>query len=217
MSGKKRIVLVDDHPIVREGLRLIIDHEPDMTVCGEAGGAQEAISVIGGQKPDMAVIDISLVGTNGIELIKQVRAVHKSLPILVLSMHDEALYAERAILAGAKGYIRKQDGKENIRKAIRKVMNGGMYMSERFSETLLEKRFGGEAGKTSSPVDLLSDRELEVFQHIGRGMRPKEIAEAMGIGVRTVETYRAHIKEKLHLDSAGDLARAAIEFNRGTE
>jgi len=210
---RRKVLLVDDHPILREGLAQIINHEPDLKVCGQAGSASQALRAVAALSPDLVVVDISLKGVNGIELIKQIRAQNPNAYVLALSVHDEALYAERALRAGAKGYVMKQAPTEEVMAAIRRVMAGGRHLSQQMQERMLEKMSGAPSGsKPSGPdLDQLSDRELEVFQLIGNGLGTREIAAQLHLGIKTVETYRAHLKQKLKLRSGIELIRLAIE------
>ena len=206
------MLLVDDHPVVRHGLSQMILREADLAVCGEAGNAPAALEDMRRLAPDLAVLDISLQGTNGIELIKLMRAEQPKLPILMLSMYDESLYALRALRAGARGYVMKGEAMDQILTAIRKVLNGDIYLSHRFSERLVFNANQSLEGGMGSPVDKLSDRELEVLQFLGRGFGTREIADELHLSVKTIETHRAHIKEKLGFKDAGELVRFAIDW-----
>ncbi len=210
-SFKRQVLLVDDHPILREGFAQLIDHEPDLQVCGQADNASEALKQMQARRPDLVVVDISLKGTNGIELIKQIKALHPEANILVLSVHDEALYAERALHAGAKGYVMKQAPRGEVMQAIRSVVRGGRYLSVTMQERMLENLSTGAASRSPLNLECLSDRELEVFQLIGAGLGTRQIAAQLHLSIKTVETYRAHIKEKLKLRTHIDLIRAAME------
>lgn len=213
-SAKKkvRILIVDDHPIVRQGLAGLINHEPDLNVCAGADDAQQAIKVIRDQRPDMAIVDISLRGISGIELIKDIRVRFPRLPVLVLSMHDESLYAERALRAGARGYIMKAEATEKMVTAVRKVLSGELYLSDKMSGKMLHKLVGGRIQPGIRPIETLSDRELEVFTLIGRGHTTRQIAEEFHLSVKTIDSYRAHIKEKLNLANATELIQHAIRW-----
>ncbi len=208
-----RVLIIDDHPILRRGLSLVINQEEDMTVCGEAENAQSAIRAIESRDPDIALVDISLKGINGIELIKMIRN-QSTLPLLVLSRHSETIYAERAIRAGANGYIMKQEPTERVIDAIRKVMRGERYLSEPIAKYILDKRFDLSQKEPISLVEIFSDRELQVFQLIGQGLQPRQIANELNLSVKTIETYRSNIKQKLNLQSAADLIQYAIEWQR---
>jgi DNA-binding NarL/FixJ family response regulator len=210
---KYRVYVVDDHPIVRQGLGLMINREADMLVCGEAEEAHSALQALTTLQPDVMIVDISLIGPDGIELVKAIRARNVSLPILMLSMHDESTYAERAIRAGANGYIMKQEATEKVLVAIRRILNGGVYLSDRVAGKMLQQYVRGAATVKHSPMADLSDRELEVFRLIGDGHATRQIAEELHISVKTVETYQAHIKEKLSLRNARELMQHAIEWN----
>jgi DNA-binding NarL/FixJ family response regulator len=211
-SAKKRIFIVDDHPIVRDGLITIIHHEKDFEVCGEADEALEAFKAISELKPDVVVVDISLKNSDGIELTKSIKARYPRLPVIVLSIHDESVYAERALRAGAQAYLMKEVVSENIVTAIRTVLSGEIYVSNTMGKKLLRKLAAGKADAVSAPMDSLSDRELEIFRLIGQGYKPSKIAQSMHLSVKTVETYRARIKEKLNLANADELLRYAIQW-----
>jgi DNA-binding NarL/FixJ family response regulator len=205
-----RIMLVDDHPVLREGLAQLINHESDLTVCGQYGDAARAFAAIPEVRPDLAIIDLSLKGGSGLELVKNGRASHPKLLILVLSMYDESLYAERVLRAGAAGYIMKQEAGEKILDAIRHVLNGGIYLSEKMSAKLMHQLIGGKPREGASVLEHLSDRELEVFGLIGQGKGTRQIAEQLHLSVKTIESHRAHIKEKLNLKDANELVHTAI-------
>jgi len=208
----KRLLVVDDHPIFRHGICQVLSLMNDVVVCAEASNAQLALEAMRVHKPEVALIDVSMPGTNGIELIKHMLAEQPSLIILIISMHDESLYALRALRAGAKGYVMKQQAMENILEALRKVMAGGIYVSPLFTEKLIFKAIQGSEGDLGSPVDKLSDRELEVLQLFGRDKTTREIAEALHLSVKTVETHRMHIKEKLGFKDAEEMMKFAIEW-----
>lgn len=211
--SKRKILIVDDHPILRKGLALLINQEPDLTVCAEAENAQMALDVVEHSMPDMAIVDISLPGIDGIELIKTMKLRHKEIPVLVVSMHDEILYAERSLRAGARGYIMKQEALEKVLVAIRKVLDGDIFVSERVATKMLEQLFSADGFKdAASPIDLLSNRELTVFRLIGQGYRTRQIAEKLHLSMKTIESYRAHIKEKLKLSDGTELLKYAIQW-----
>lgn len=211
--SKRKILIVDDHPILRKGLTLLINQEPDLTVCAEAENAQMALDVIEHAMPDMAIVDISLPGIDGIELIKTMKLRHKEIPVLVVSMHDETLYAERSLRVGARGYIMKQEALEKVLVAIRKVLDGDIFVSERVATKMLEQLFSADGFKdATSPIDLLSNRELTVFRLIGQGYRTRQIAEKLHLSMKTIESYRAHIKEKLKLSDGTELLKHAIQW-----
>ncbi len=209
--SRLKVLIVDDHPIVRQGIYQLIDQEPDFATCDQAGNAQEALDLIEIRVPDIALVDISLDGISGLELIKLLKNACPSLPVLVLSMHDESLYAERALRAGAKGYVMKQEATEKVLIAIRLVLSGELYLSDRMQEKILARILSGEAGALT-PIDLLSDRELEVFRLIGHGYATGDIARELARSVKTVETHRAHLKDKLGLRNAAELNRFAMQW-----
>jgi len=208
----KQILLVDDHPMVRERMAEIIRLETDLTVCGEADDRFQAMRAIESIQPDLAIIDLTLKRSNGLELIKDVHARYPAIPILVLSMHDELLYAERAIRAGARGYITKQEATRKVMQAIRCLLAGDIYLSEKMSAQIAAAAVGSSRAKAGLPLDGLSDRELSVFEMIGRGQSTRQIAEELHLELRTIETYRARIKEKLSLKDANDLLQHAIRW-----
>lgn len=208
---KKRVMIVDDHPIVRQGIAQLINQEVDLTVCCEAATAQEALDLMKNDEPDIMLVDISLDGVSGIELVKMLKNLHPKTPALVISMHDESLYAERALRAGARGYIMKQEATEKMLTAIRQVLNGDIYLSERIQGKILQRVLSGDEGALS-PIDLLSDRELEVFRLIGHGFATGDIAKELNRSIKTVETHRAHLKDKLSLKNAAELTRYAVQW-----
>jgi DNA-binding NarL/FixJ family response regulator len=208
----RRVLIVDDHPIVRQGLRSLVEQEVDLTVCGEAGSAAEALKVLTALKPDLLLVDISLKGPDGLELTKSVRALKPGLPILIVSMHDESLYAERVLRAGANGYIMKEEVAENVVGAARKVLAGDIYISDRMRQQILRGVAGQRTHPATSSIERLSDRELEVFRLIGQGHGTRQIAEDLHLSVKTIETYRAHIKEKMGLPNATSLVRQAVQW-----
>jgi DNA-binding NarL/FixJ family response regulator len=209
---KSNILIVDDHPIVRQGLAELINHENDLTVCAQAEDANQAMKAVKELKPDMAIVDISLKETSGMELIKDLKTQYPNLPVLTLSMHDESLYAERALRAGARGYIMKAEATEKVIKAIRKILSGEIYISDKMASKMMRKLVSGNSEINASPVELLSDRELEVFQLIGKGFGTRQIAERLYLSIKTIETYRAHIKEKLNLADSAELLQYAIQW-----
>jgi len=208
----KRILIVDDHPMMRNGLAQLIGNEPDLKVNAEADTAGQAIDAVAKQKFDLALLDISLPDKNGLELIKDLRSLQPELPILVVSMHDEMIYAERVLRAGGRGYIMKQAGGEKFLTAIRQVLSGQIYVSEHMSARILEIFSGRQTEHSSSPVRRLSDREFEVFQLIGQGVGTRAIADQLHLSVKTVEVHRANIKEKLGVKTATDLVRYAVRW-----
>jgi DNA-binding NarL/FixJ family response regulator len=210
--GKRTVLIVDDHPIVRQGLAQLINQEHDLVVCAQAEDAHEAMRAVRESQPDMVIVDISLKGASGVELIKDLQVQRPDLPILTLSMHDEAVYGERALRAGARGYIMKQEATEKVVTAIRRVLAGEVYVSDGMAAKMVSKLVGGASKKTGSPVERLSDRELEVFRMLGEGYNTREMAEKLHLSVKTIETYRAHIKDKLALQDASELLRSAIQW-----
>jgi DNA-binding NarL/FixJ family response regulator len=210
---QKRIFIVDDHPMMRQGLAQLIGAEPDLAICGEAENAERALDSIGSLKPDLVLADISLPGKNGLELIKDFQALQPGLPVLVISMHDESLYAGRVLRAGGRGYIMKQEGGKKLMQAIRSVLEGKIYVSEKMSADILETFSGRRAGTEASPVEKLTDREFEVFQFIAQGKGTREIAGKLHLSVKTVEVHRANIKAKLKLKSSSELIRFAVRWS----
>lgn len=211
--AQTKILLVEDHPITRQGLKLLINNEPDLTVCGEAADAQEALKAIDKHRPDVALVDITLPKKSGLELIKDVYAIYPDVKTLVLSMHDEALYAERVLRAGGRGYLMKDEGGEKLLEAIRRVLEGQIYVSERMASSILESFSGGSPTRNkASLIKGLTDREFEVFQLIGRGRGTREIAEALHVSVKTIEAHRQNIKEKLNCQSAPEMVRYAVRW-----
>jgi DNA-binding NarL/FixJ family response regulator len=213
--NKHRVFLVDDHPIVRQGLTLLINQEPDLVVCGEAESAWSVSAALAALTPDVLVLDISLNGPDGIDLLKNIRLTDTHLPILVLSMHDESVYAERALRAGANGYIMKQEATEKVLVAIRRILQREVYISDRIASRMLRQMVSRSTNPQAASIGSLSDRELEVFRLIGDGHGTREIAEALRLSIKTVESYQAHIKEKLALPTARALVQRAIEWKIG--
>jgi DNA-binding NarL/FixJ family response regulator len=211
-AKKCRVLLIDDHPIVRQGLALLIDREGDLSVCGEADGAHSAFHAIETLRPDLVVLDISLSGPDGLDVLKEIRMKTASLPVLILSMHDESIYAERAMRAGANGYIMKQEATEKVLVAIRRILQGEVYLSDRLTNTMLQQYVRGVSPTKMSPLVSLTDRELEVFRLIGEGHGTRQIADELHLSVKTIESYQAHIKEKLVLRNARELVQHAIEW-----
>lgn len=211
----KKILIVDDHPLMRKGLALSLNAETDLEVVAQAPDAEEALSMLDEVNPDVAIIDISLPGMSGLELIKHIQAVRPDIRTLVVSRHDETLYAERAIRAGARGYVMKLEAADEIVKAVRRVLSGGIYVSEEINERLLMGLAVGRTEIARSPLEVLSDRELEVFELSGRGLVTREIAERLHLSVKTVESYRARIKEKLNLRTAAELMQHAVQWVEG--
>jgi DNA-binding NarL/FixJ family response regulator len=211
-KNKAKILIVDDHPIVREGLAQLISRQEDLIVCGQAEEPARALDAIGTLKPDLLIIDLTLKGIDGIELIKTVATGFARLPVLVFSVFDEALYAERALRAGARGYVMKREPTEKVILAIRRVLSGEIYVSERMAKKLLHKYFDRRQTIRGSPIERLSDRELSVFRLIGQGLGTRQIAEQLHLSVKTIESHRAHIMEKLNLKSATELVQYAIRW-----
>ncbi|GAB5519785.1 MAG: response regulator transcription factor [Rhodothermales bacterium] len=207
-----RIYLVDDHPLMRQGLALTIDTHPDFEVVGQAASAEEALENIDQKNPDVAILDISLPGMSGLELVKHLTAMRSQMPVLVVSRHDEALYAERVIRAGARGYVMKMEAGEVIVEALQKVISGGVYVSDEVHNRLLMGMLSGRKPGVLSPLDELSDRELEVFELTGQGHNTRVIAERLHLSVKTVESYRSRIKEKLNLSTATELMQRAVQY-----
>ncbi len=214
---KKGVIIVDDHPLVRNSLSQLINHESDMEVCGEAETADDALQIIRRKAPHLAIVDITLKHSNGLDLIKALKTEHPDLPILVLSMHEESLYADRAIRAGASGYITKHQPAEEVLTAIRRVIAGKVYLSDRMTSGYLKSLVAAGPKMALPAVDRLADRELQVLTLIGRGMAVRDIARELQLGTPTVETYRARIKEKLDLKNAAELQHFAFRWVRERE
>ena len=211
-TRKRKILIVDDHSVVREGLATVVNQQPDLMVCAQADGAAQAMAAAAALKPDVAVVDISLEGRSGLELIKDLHYRHPQLPVLALSMHDELLYAERALRAGARGYVMKKESTKDLIAALRRVLEGNIHVSERLTSRLLQQVAKSEPLPTRSPVELLSDRELEVFERIGRGEGTREIADQLHLSIKTVSCYRQNIKTKLNLKTSTELVTHAIHW-----
>lgn len=209
-GNKKLVFLIDDHPLVREWLASLINQQSDLSVCGEAASRAEALELISSAKPDVAVVDISLEGSSGLELIKDLKAMASDVAVVVLSMHDEKLYAERALRAGARGYVMKRDVTKKVLQAIRSVLDGKLYLSEEMAMVMARKLVDG--AESVSPVEKLSDRELEVFQLLGRGSTTRQIAQDLNVSMKTVQAFYARIKEKLNLANASELLREAVRW-----
>jgi DNA-binding NarL/FixJ family response regulator len=209
---KARIFIVDDHPMTRAGLTHLINHQPDTLVCGEAENAAQALDLMAVSQPDLMLLDITLPGKSGLELIKDVRAMRPTLPILVISMHDESLYADRVLRAGARGYITKHDGGDKMIGAIRHVLSGRIYVSESMSAHILEIFSGGQPGTDRSAIQNLSDREFEVFQALGEGLSSHEIAKKLHLSAKTVDAHRANIKTKLKINTTAELISFAARW-----
>jgi len=211
-DGKVRVFIVDDHPVVRSGLSVIVSSQPDLVVCGDAESARQARKRIVECRPDIILIDVSLADASGIDLIKELRGWYPDLRVLVVSMHDENLYAERALRAGAHGYVMKDAAPDRLVAAIRKIMGGGIFVSPAMTTRLLSRIAGGDASAERLPMALLSDRELEVFEFIGRGMRTRDVADTLHLSVKTVESHRSNIKRKLKLPNAIALLQYATHW-----
>ncbi len=209
-TKKHKIMLVDDHPVMREGLLQLINHEADLSICGQYEDAASAFAAIPTLRPDLILIDLSLRGSSGLELVKNSRATYPKVRLLVLSMYDESLYAERVLRAGAAGYIMKEEAAENVLGAIRLVLSGGVYLSEKMGARLMRQWVGGGPSQGGSALGRLSDRELEVFGMIGQGKGTRQIATHLGLSIKTIESHRAHIREKLNLKDANELVHVAI-------
>ncbi|HEY2988425.1 MAG TPA: response regulator transcription factor [Candidatus Binatia bacterium] len=211
-SKKRSILLVDDHPIVLEGLKQLIEQQADLMVCGELADGRATLQTVARLRPDLAIIDISLKGVNGLEIIKALKAQYPDLPVLALSMHDETLYAERALRAGANGYVMKQEATKNLLTAARQLLTGGIYLSENVTAKLLSRVAKMKPGTTWSALEELSDRELQVFQLIGQGASTRRIAEMLRLSIKTIESHRENIKRKLKLQDAAELVQYAISW-----
>jgi DNA-binding NarL/FixJ family response regulator len=210
---KRTVFIVDDHPLLRQGLALLVNRERDLAVCGEAEEAQTAMREIAVKKPDILIADISLNGPDGLDLLKNLRMLYPNLPVLILSMHDESIYAERALRARANGYIMKAEATEKVLVAVRRILGGDIYLSDRMANKLLHQYISGASADVHSRLSALSDRELEVFRLIGEGRSTRQIAEKLHLSIKTVETYQAHIKDKLSLHSGRELVQHAIQSN----
>jgi DNA-binding NarL/FixJ family response regulator len=217
-ANKKRIFVVDDHPLVREWLVNLIHQQPDLMVCSETESAPNALSAIGMTKPDLVIVDINLKSSSGIELIKSLKETHPEVLTLVLSMHDESLYAERVFRAGARGYVNKRETAQKMVEAIRRVLGGKLYVSEKTAQIMAGKTHRGETANRPA-IELLSDRELEVFEKLGQGIGTKQIASDFHVSIKTIQEYCSRIKEKLGLNNATELLREAVRWHdtRGAE
>jgi DNA-binding NarL/FixJ family response regulator len=215
MSGKKertKILLVDDHPLLRTGIASLINQEKDLAVCGEVDDSVQALDAIGKTNPEIIILDISLKKMSGIEVLKHIKMRYPKVKVLILSMHDEAVYGPRALRAGASGYIMKQEAPDNVIVALRKILAGEVYISESMATRMLARMVGGRPSPMSSPLELLSDRELEVFTLLGKGDGTRDIAQKLNLSVKTIESHRAHIKEKLNLKNATELVHHAVQW-----
>jgi DNA-binding NarL/FixJ family response regulator len=212
LKPKSEILIVDDHAVVRQGLRRLIETEPTFEVCAEATNGAEALALLKKIKPNIVIVDLGLEGMSGLELIKNIQLRTPKLPILVISMYDEAIYAERILKAGAKGYLMKKESAEKVIPAIRHVLSGKVYVSDKIAEKILSNLGKIQSDSSASPVAILSDRELEVFQLIGQGFKSSQIADKLNLSVKTVESYREQIKIKLKLENASALSQYAIQW-----
>lgn len=211
-QAAKKVFIVDDHPLVRQGIGMLIDQQEDLAVCGEAGSAAEALGAMEKDPPDAAIVDLTLKDSSGLELIKDMKVRLPDVRILVLSMRDEGFYAERALRAGALGYVTKEEGRNKVIEGLRRVLSGQIYVSERIATKVMGRLVGGPANADTSPVEQLTDRELEIFELIGGGMATREIAEKLHISPKTVDSHREHLKQKLQVDTAAELTRHAIQW-----
>ena len=211
-TRKKTVFVVDDHPLLRQGLAMLINRESDLMVCGEAEEAPTAMKALAAARPDIVIADISLNGPDGLDLLKNLRILYPDLPVLILSMHDESIYAERALRARANGYIMKQEATEKVLVAVRRILDGEIYLSYRMANKLLQQYMSGQTAETDSRLTALSDRELEVFRLIGDGLGTRRIAEVLHLSIKTVESYQAHLKEKLSLRTGRELMQHAIQW-----
>ncbi len=211
---KLKVLLVDDHPITRQGMKALVNQQSNLEVCGEADNAAYAIELVGRLQPDLAIVDIALKTTNGIELTKNIKVQAPNLPVLIVSMHDEGLYAERALRAGAMGYLMKQEASEKIIAAIQRLLQGEIYLSDKIKEKMLHRFVNKKGEGMVFSIDTLSDREMEVFQLIGNGYSTRQIAQKLNLSSKTIDSYREHLKLKLNLDSGAELVRHAIQWAR---
>jgi DNA-binding NarL/FixJ family response regulator len=212
VPAKSRVFLVDDHEMFREGLRQLIEREPEIVVCGDAANADSAMEGIRTTHPDLVIVDITLGGTSGIDLIKAIKKEYEDLPVLVVSMHDESLYAERALRAGAMGYVMKHEPSKTVKAAIRKVLGGDMHLSEKMASSMVGKMMRGTTETPASPLEALSDRELEVFRMLGQGKAVRVIADEMNVTIPTINSFRNRIKEKLNLKTSTEVMLRAIQW-----
>jgi DNA-binding NarL/FixJ family response regulator len=210
--GRRRVILVDDHPIVRKGLRRLIENDPGLAVCAEAEGVREAREAIRQHRPDAVIVDLFLKDGDGIELVREVHAHHPGLPLLVLSMHDESVYAERLLEAGARGYVMKHEASDVLVHALHEVLAGRRHVSEAISARLLRKTGAGRVPADSSPIDPLSNRELQILQMIGRGLSSRQVAESLNLSIKTIEAHRQRIKRKLKLKTGAQLVNFAVTW-----
>jgi DNA-binding NarL/FixJ family response regulator len=211
-SEKKQVLIVDDHPLIRQGIRMLLTTEPDLEVCGEAETASDALAVMEKAKPDVAIVDLTLKESSGLELLKDIRVRYPDVLVLVVSMRDESLYAERVLRAGARGYVTKEEGPEMVLEGLRKILQGQIYVSQKMASKVMSKIVQGADQHGGSPIDHLTDRELAVFELIGKGLPTREIAKNLHISPKTVDSHREHIKDKLKLDSATELLKQGIQW-----
>jgi DNA-binding NarL/FixJ family response regulator len=212
---EKTIYLVDDHPVVTKGIAMVLNEEPDLKVCGSSDDVDQVLRDINTMNPDLVIVDISLKGANGLDLVKALKTRHPDLKTMILSMHDESLYAERSLKSGARGYLMKNEVSETIVDAVREVLGGGIYLSKKMSSRFLQRYVVKGDEQSRDPLDILTNRELEVFRFIGQGYAPREIASCMGLKVKTIETYRERIKQKLDFTSSTEMNRYAITWYAG--
>jgi DNA-binding NarL/FixJ family response regulator len=211
-AEKSRIYIVDDHTMFREGLRQLIEHDPGLAVCGDAADAATAMEGIRQSNSDVVIVDLTLADSSGLDLVKSIRNDYEDLPVLVVSMHEESLYAERALRAGAMGYVMKNEPAKTVIAAIHSVLRGEMYLSRKMSSSVISKFMRGETEQPMSPLEILSDRELEVFRMLGQGKGTRQIAQDLGLTIPTIQSFRNRIKEKLHLKTAPELVLHAINW-----
>ena len=211
-ADKSRVFIVDDHTMFREGLRQLIEHDPGLTVCGDAADAATAMEGIRQSHSDVVIVDLTLADSSGLDLVKSIRNDYEDLPVLVVSMHEESLYAERALRAGAMGYVMKNEAAKTVIAAIHSVLRGEMYLSRKMSSSVISKFMRGETEQPMSPLEILSDRELEVFRMLGQGKGTRQIAQDLGLTIPTIQSFRNRIKEKLHLKTAPELVLHAINW-----
>lgn len=211
-SEKSRVFIVDDHTMFREGLRQLIEHDPGLMVCGDAADAEQAREGIARTSPDVVLVDITLADSSGLDLVKSIKSELEDLPVLVVSMHEESLYAERALRSGAMGYVMKNEPAKTVTAAIHSVLRGEMYLSQRMSSSVISKFIHGQSEQPMSPLEILSDRELEVFRMLGQGKGTRQIAQDLEVSIPTVQSFRNRIKEKLHIRTAPELVLHAIHW-----
>jgi DNA-binding NarL/FixJ family response regulator len=213
-TSKLKVLLVDDHPITRQGMKALVNQQPNLEVIGETDNAPAAIELVSKLQPDLAIVDIALKTTNGIELTKNIKVQAPNLPVLIVSMHDEGLYAERALRAGAMGYLMKQEASDKIVQAISRLLQGEIYLSDKIKEKMLHRFVNKKGDNMVFSIDTLSDREMEVFQLIGNGYSTRQIAQKLNLSSKTIDSYREHLKLKLNLESGAELVRHAIQWAR---